>query len=417
MMPLILHELKRLLKHPVPWILLVIVTLGSALTWQSLASEESLEMKARMDPIARYQLQLAEDPELKEQEEALITIERALDDPDRSDEERLLLEEKRRSHLTLLTGGFLDEWYQHRYPILTNEADSNWLTAEPDHAEEFSRLKGLMALARDENLKARAFPYLDHGMDFSAYTLRLFHFSQSGLLILSALILGVMSARIPEGPLFRKTGSWQIIVSRITALVTAAVFILILPRVAASLIMGIRHGFGYLDLVIPFNPQSGFPLFLESAMEPSSLIRTPFTSIRADSLIRLGAAFILMYAYEIAQLFLWLSIGLLLGAISRRNFISFGIPLSIMLLAGIAAPLLQSQFSGLLFPVYQDAVRDVLGGSYMLTGYMITEAPPQDYTTGLAVMVISGLAALYLADLRQKSLHRSVRKGEPDETL
>lgn len=416
MMPLFRHELKRLRKHPLPWILLATMILGALLTWQSLAANDSLGMKESMDPIARYRLWLEQDPDLKEREAAILDIEAALEDPDLSEEQRLLLEEQRRSHLELVTGGYLDEWYDERYPILQDDSYYR-ITARPDDQEEFARLQEIMTLARDGNLKARTFPYLDHGLDFSAYTLRLFHFSQSGLLVLAALMLGILSARIPEGPLLRKAGTWRILLGRIAALLVTALAVLILPRAAASLFMAFRHGWGDLDLIVPFNPRAGYPLNAEIQAETLTLIGAPLRAIRADSLIRLGPAFLLMYVYETAQLFLWLSLGLLFGSLSRRRFFAFGLPLSFLLLGQITAPLLQSQLAGLMFPVYQDAVRDVLGSGSMLRGFMTSEIPPQDYTTGLAVMVISGLAALYLADLKGKSLHRTRRKGGADETL
>lgn len=404
MIHLVFHELKGLFKHPVPWILLIIMILGARLSWQSLSEAASRKMKYEMDPIARYQLTLVAESELQEEEEAFLRIEEALKQPDLSEEERLLLEEKQMSLRALLTGGFLEGWYQKSYPILPAEGSTFLLRTAPDYEEEFNRVKELMTLARDENLKARAFPYLDHGLDFSAYTLRLFHFSQSGVLLLSALILSVMSPRMMAGPLYRKAGSWPILLSRITALMILGVIILILPRVVASFLMGVTHGFGSLELVIPFNPRAGVPLFLDRGMEEAMLIRSHFSSIRVDSLIRLGPAFVLMYVYEIAQLFLWLSLGLLFSTLSSRYFFSLGIPLALMLPGRVLAPFLTGQFAGLFFPVYQDAVRDVLGGSNMLTGTMLTETPPLDYTTGLLVMVISGLAALYFAGLTSKGL-------------
>lgn len=416
MIHLILREMRRLMKSPVPWILLVITTLAAVIAWQNVSSEESRSIKEQMDPIARYRLMLREDAQLRQKEEALITIDEELKDPDLTVEERIFLEERKRSQQILISGGFLMEMYQERYSVISRP-DSIWtLTTEPEHVEEFEKVQELMTTARDENFKKRVFPYVDHGLDFSAYTLRLFAFSQSGFLILSALILGVMSAGIQENPLIRKIGSWQILISRIGALMLFGILALILPRIIASVIMGLQNGWGYTDLTIPFNPRAGYPLFL--AFEEEASLRYALTSsIRADSLFTLRQAFILMYAYETAQLMLWLCIGLLSGSLTGRRFLQFGIPAAIFLTGRIAAPLSQSQFSGLLFPLYNDAVRDVIGGGNMLTGFMIQEIPPQDFATGIAVMTLTGLAALYLTDLKQKLTALREEKGDAHETL
>ena len=409
MTDLLIYELRRIAKHPLPYLLVLFLTLAMILAWTSLDSEASKKFRAEYDPIVQMENRQSQDSELQNFKAALEKISTSETMKMRYRNEINLIEDSYKESLTAQI--------RNRYIF-----DPSGFGVTPQNEAQFNELVELLAVADEENAKNRNVPYIENANDFTGFTYRLFQFTQSGFLILGALVLGLSFSRVQLGPVLRKVGTSELLLARVLALTLTGCLVLLVPRLIASFLVLAVKGSGYPGLLLPFNPKVGFAVYevdrLENVVVFSRLL--PFKTISATSLTTLATAFFYMYVYEVAQIFLWISIGLLAGGMTRRKFLSFAIPSMSFLFFKISYPAL-SRFgpAGFLFPVYHDAVRDVIGDPFkIMLGLTYRQSPAQDYFLALFVMLLSGLFALYLADLVEKRrLFQSDQRGDPNETV
>lgn len=408
MTALLIHELRRIAKHPLPYIMMVALSISMILAWTSLDSEASKKLRADNDPVVRMQSVSDANIELQKFKKALTEI-------STSDTMKM----RYRNEINLIEESYaqsLSEEIKSRY--LFNVAV---LGVAPPHETEFTELVELLAIAGEENAQNRNVPYLENANDFTGFTYRLFQFTQSGFLILSALILGLAFSGLTRGPLLRKAGTSTMFLARVLAVTLTGCLVLILPKLIASLVVLGLKGPGYPGLLLPFNPKPGPALYLVERFDGLMAfdLLLPYKMVSASSLTTLATAFFYMYLYEVAQIFLWVSIGLLAAGLTRRRFLGFAIPSLLFLFFKVSYPVL-SRFgvAGFLAPVYQDAIRDVIGSPLMALGLTYPVPPAQDYILALSVMVLTGLFAVYLADLFEKRrLFETDKWGDPDEAV
>ena len=409
MIDLLIYELRRIAKSPLPYIMVLFLTMAMILAWWRLDSDVSRKLRAENDPIVQMENRQSQDTELQNFKVALEKISTSETMKMRYRNEINLIEDSYKESLTAQI--------KNRYLF-----DPSGFGVTPQNEAEFNELVKLLAVADEENAKNRNVPYIENANDFTGFTYRLFQFTQSGFLILCALVLGLTFSGVQRGPVFRKVGTSGLLLARVLALTLTGCLVLLVPRLIASFLVLEFKGSGYLGLLLPFNPKAGLAVYQVDRLEVSVIFSNllPFKTVSATSLTTLATAFFSMYLYEVAQIFVWVSIGLLAGGMTRRKFLSFAIPSVSFLFFKISYPAL-SRFgaAGFLFPIYHDAIRDVIGNPFrIMIGLVYRESPAQDYFLALFVMLLTGLFALYLADLFEKRrLFQSDQRGDPDETV
>ena len=407
MTALLIYEFRRIVKHPLPYGILLTLLIGMILAWNSLDSEAAKKLRSELDPVVGMQGVVEGDSQLQNFKEAMTQL---------STSEAMKM--RYRNEINLIEEGYtrsLGELIESRYFNL----DSIGVT--PQNEAKLNELVELLAVAGEENAKNRNVPYLENANDFTGFTYRLFQFTQSGLLILSALLLGLTFSQVPRGPVLRKVGTSDIFLARGVALTLTGCLILILPKLIVSWLVLTDKGPGYPGLLLPFNPKADMTLYLVDRMDGLVGFHRllPFKAVSATSLMTLARGFVYMYLYEAAQIFVWVSVGLLAAVMTRRKFLSLAVPAMVFLFFKVSYPVL-SRFgaAGFLFPVYQDAIRDVIGSPVMALGITPPVPVAQDYILALSVMVLTGLSAVYLADRWEKRrLFETNKWGDPDEAI
>lgn len=296
--------------------------------------------------------------------------------------------------------------------------DADFIVA-PDHMETFEASKTLIAESFQRNQDHQLVRSPEKLAGPASITFKLLNFTQSGLLILASLSFGLLFSKQSKSPFKRKTSISRGIVAKSLALTITLALIFILPKLLAMLGTALVFGHQGLDLIIPFNPLAGAPLFeIHQGTASDSIILTTYRSISSSSLVSLGTTYALAFFYELSQVFVWTGLGLLLGDLMIKKFLVMGTA-ALLLLTGraFAFPNGDQGISRYLFSSYNDALRDTLGSPFMMRGLTLTQAP-FDYFLGLMVLLLSGILILYLTQLRyQGKLSFQGRGGEDDEDL
>ncbi len=390
MKDLVLYEFRRILKSPLSWLILAFLTVSLVLSWLNLNSEATRKLRIILDPASAAEDGMKQDKELQDFKQAL---------EDLSSSEAMKM--RYRNEISLITKNYEDRLKRQILGRYASIFDNIHHSSAPQDLEKFKELSVMMNEAASVNAEKGYFIYFEYANDFAGYTYSLFRFTQSGFLILAALLLGLMSPELSQSPAVRRAGTSRLLIARILTLTVTGLLLLILPRLLASLAVLLTNGPGQLDMLLPQNPAAGYPLYL---MEEGAVIRlSELKAVSAASLTTLGRAFLYMYFYEAAQIFLWAAVGLSAGVLTRRRYLGFAVPVSLLILFKLAAPLL-GRFSlpGFLFPIYHDAVRDVIGSPFMATGTFVTDPGARNYILAISVMILSGISAVYLADLKVK---------------
>lgn len=237
---------------------------------------------------------------------------------------------------------------------------------------------------------------------------RLLELSQSGVLILLTLALGMSHARFPASPSFRRAGTTASLTARFAALLVVLLLLFEVPRLTAGLWLQLTTGAESLYRLIPWNPRAGISLLEVSDNQLAGW--SAYRAVDAAGVVSLGAAFRLAVLYEAAQIFCWLSLGLLLGQYGRKALTLTGAALGLLLLKHPLLAPLALPFRSFAFISYHDALRDTTGSPLMMRGLVLLENP-LDFTLGIAILLVSGILLLYLTDLRLKGRLTLKRKG------
>lgn len=290
------------------------------------------------------------------------------------------------------------------YPLLSDR-----FFIAPAHEEELKETIALLEQARERNQENRIISGAVQSGDHAVFAYSLFLITQNGLLILGSFVLALAGSDFFMGPSLRLAGSFPLVLAKVLAISLTAALIFLLPKAVVLWAGGAGET---LNLVLPFNPRAGFPLYtsLDSAQISGY---AGWRSIEAASLMTLRQAFSYLFAYEGLQILLWVSLGLLFGILIRRRYFALAAA-ALFVLGQKSLDLSAVPFTDFLFLSYDDAVRDVLGSPLMVRG--ITEGlAPRDYALGLSVMFITSLAALWLADLAcRRRFFQISRKGDED---
>ena len=293
--------------------------------------------------------------------------------------------------------------------------DADFIVA-PNHMETFEASKTLIAESFQRNQDHQLVRSPDKLAGPAAITFKLVNFTQSGLLILASLAFGLLFSQQSKSPFKRKTSISRGLVAKSLALTFTLALVFIIPKLLAMFGTALIYGRQGLDLIIPFNPLAGAPLYQGTASD--SIILTTYRSIISSSLISLGTAYALAFFYELSQIFVWTGLGLLLADLMPKKFLVLGTA-ALLLLTGRAFAFPNGDYAifRFLFFSYTDALRDTLGSPFMMRGLTLNQAP-FDYSLGVMVLVLTGILILYLTQLRyQGKLSFQGRGGEDDEDL
>lgn len=317
---------------------------------------------------------------------------------------------------TPLSGQAAPDPYQTDFIQMDSALADIDAAAAPDDIRALDAAKALMAQAAAEN-QSRGL-ILDGGASARpvSLSLDLLRFTQSGLLILVSLGMGLVFSGHRQSPALRRTSILGGIIARSLALTLSLAVIFLLPQLAVLGWASYGSPSPWLDLSIPFNPRAGSALYRITA--EGSVTLSGYRSITAASLTTLGKAYGLAFLYEVGQMFAWSALGLLLADLfSRRSMILAAVTLLLTGARSLRFPSGDHGFFGFLFFAYHDALRDTLGSFRMMRGLAREEAP-FDYFLGLAVLLISGILILYLTQLRyQGKLRHRPRGGTDDEDV
>lgn len=296
--------------------------------------------------------------------------------------------------------------------------DAGFIVA-PDHMDTFEASKTLIAesFKRNQNHQLVRSPETLAGP--ASITFKLLNFTQSGLLILASLAFGLLFSKQSPSPSKRKTSISRSLVAKSFALTFTLALVFILPKLLAMVGTALIYSRQGLDLIIPFNPQAGAPLFqVHQGSDSVSIILTTYRSITSSTLVSLGTTYVLAFFYELCQIFVWTGLGLLLADFIPKKFLVLGTA-AFLFLTGRAFSFPngdQSIFRYLFFS-YTDALRDTLGSPFMMRGLTLNQAP-FDYSLGVMVLLLTAILILYLTQLRyQGKLSFQGRGGEDDEDL
>ncbi|HSP00002.1 MAG TPA: hypothetical protein VLN90_00920 [Thioalkalivibrio sp.] len=298
--------------------------------------------------------------------------------------------------------------------LMADQPDLTTYRPSPQYMEDYDSTVALLGEASERNLADGSNSVILEGSAGLDY--RLFQLTQSGLLILSSLALGLISSDFSESPTGRRIGSTRILTARSAVVVLSAALILLAPKLMAVGLAQLLHGGISLERMVPFNPKAGPALYhyLDATYFGSSEQRL----ILAQSLTSLRQIFLRAMLYELLQIFAWTSLGLMLGRLFIRKFPAMVLTAFFLFMAkSFSLPLDQFPPASFFFLIYQDALRDTLGSPDMIHG-MVSSVYPQDYGLGLSVLLVSGVFFLYLADLQLKGrLRRKLRGGDDDEAI
>ena len=313
----------------------------------------------------------------------------------------------------------LSEGYDNFEPIdyfTILDAD---FTVAPDYMETFNASKTLIAESFQRNQNNQLVRSPEKLAGPASITYKLLSFTQSGLLILASLAFGLLFSKQSKSPSKRKTSISRGIIAKSLALTLTLALIFILPKLLAMLGTIIIYGRQGLDLIIPFNPLAGAPLFeVHQGTASDSIILTTYRGIISSSLVSLGRIYAFAFFYELSQILVWTALGLLLADLMTKKFLVLGTA-ALLLLTGraFAFPNGDQGIFRYLFFSYTDALRDTLGSPFMMRGLTINQAP-FDYFLGMMVLLLTGILILYLTQLRyQGKLSFQGRGGEDDEDL
>lgn len=239
-----------------------------------------------------------------------------------------------------------------------------------------------------------------------------FLLTQSGLLVLGSLVLGLGAFAPSDSPVSRQVGSTRLLIARAAALTLTCAVIFLLPKLILGCAAVLIQGPGALAAPVLFNPKAGPVLYHVS--EGSYLVASASQLSLADRVTTLGWTFFSAGLYELLQIFVWSSLGLLLGSLVQRRFPIVALVAAWLGLSrSVLVPLNHLAPANFFFPLYQDALRDTLGSLDNRSG-MLTAVWPLDHSLGLAVMLLSGLLLLSLYDLQLKGRLRLRRGGDED---
>lgn len=296
--------------------------------------------------------------------------------------------------------------------------DADFIVA-PDHLETFEASKTLIAESFKRNQDHQLVRSPEKLADPAAITFKLLNFTQSGLLILASLAFGLLFSKQSKSPSKRKTSISRGLVAKSLALTLTLALVFIIPKLLAMFGTALIYDRQSLDLIIPFNPLAGAPLYqVHQGTASDSIILTTYRSIISSSLISLGTAYALAFFYELSQIFVWTGLGLLLADLIPKKFLVLGTA-ALLLLTGRAFEFPNGDHGifRFLFFSYTDALRDTLGSPFMMRGLTLNQAP-FDYSLGVMVLLLTGILILYVTQLRyQGKLSFQGRGGEDDEDL
>lgn len=326
-----------------------------------------------------------------------------------------------RALLALTIGFSVFFWLVQPLPPSPEKADGPLLAVSsltdyqpvPTEREAYDQTLTLVeaAVRIDEDSRTGSLPlYGAAGLLYQSFQL-----TQSGLLILGSLVLGLAALPLKESPLLRQVGSTRLLIARAAALTISCALIFLLPKLILAAVAIRIQGPDSLAANVLFNPKAG-PLLYHFS-EGSYIAVSDSQLSLANRVTTLGLAFVSAGLYELFQLFVWSSLGLLLGSLVQRRFSVVAMVVTWVALARTTImPFNHLAPAHFFFPLYQDALRDTLGSLDNRSG-MLTGIWPLDHSLGLAVMLLSGLLLLYLYDLQLKGRLRLRRRGGDEDEL